>query len=50
MKVVVTLWVAGRTFNEEVIVATLQDADATALARNPSKGVKVVARRIVVGE
>jgi|TARA_B100001564_G_scaffold349186_1_gene351996 hypothetical protein len=50
MKVVVTLWCGGRTFDEEVIVATLQDADATALARNPSKGVKVVNRRIVVGE
>lgn len=50
MKVVVALWCAGRTFDEEVIVATLQDADATALARNPSKGVKVVNRRIVVGE
>ena len=50
MKVVVTLWVGGRTFDEEVVVATLQDADATALARNPSKGVKVIARRIVVGD
>ena len=50
MKVVVTLWCGGRTFDEEVIVAALQDADATALARNPSKGVKVVNRRIVVGE
>ena len=50
MKVVVTLWCGGRTFDEEVIVARLEDADATALARNPSKGVKVIGRRIVVGE
>ena len=36
MKVVVTLWCGGRTFDEEVIVARLEDADATALARNPT--------------
>ena len=50
MKVVVTLWCGGRTFDEEVIVARLEDADATAIARNPSNGVKVISRRIVVGE
>ena len=43
MKVVVTLWCGGRTFDEEVIVARLEDADATALARNPSNGVKLLA-------
>ena len=50
MKVVVTLWCAGKTFDEEVIVASFEDAEPTALARNPSKGVRVIARRIVVGD
>ena len=50
MKVVVTLWCAGRTFDEEVVVARFEDAAPTALARNPSNGVIVVSRRIVVGE
>ncbi len=50
MKVVVTLWCAGKTFDEEVIVASFEDAEPTALARNPTDGVKVVSRRIVVGD
>ena len=50
MKVVVTLWCGGKTFDEEVIVARFEDAAPTAIARNPSKGVRVISRRIVVGE
>lgn len=49
MKVVVTLWCGGRTFEEEVIVTRYQDAAPTALARNPSRGVRVIGTRIVVG-
>ena len=48
MKVVVTLYVAGKTFDEEVVVARHEDAAPTALARNPSKGVRVINQRIVI--
>ena len=41
MKVKVTLWVGGRTFEEVVQVAKFEDANRTALARNPTA--KVVA-------
>ena len=41
MKVKVTLWVGGRTFEEVVHVARFEDATRTALARNPTA--KVVA-------
>tara|TARA_R100000805_G_C3600821_1_gene101506 strand:+ start:102 stop:242 length:141 start_codon:yes stop_codon:yes gene_type:complete len=41
MKVKVTLWVGGRTFEEVVHVARFEDAKRTALARNPTA--KVVA-------
>jgi len=36
MKVKVTMFVAGKLFDEVVIAANYQDAKATALARNPS--------------
>ena len=36
MKVKVTMFVAGKVFDEVVIAANYQDAKATALARNPS--------------
>ena len=48
MKVVVTLYVAGKTFDEEVVVARYEDAAPTALARNPSKSVRVINQRIVI--
>ena len=35
MKVKVTMFVAGKVFDEVVIAANYQDAKATALARNP---------------
>lgn len=35
MKVKVTLYVAGKTFTEVVIVSNIQEAKSTALARNP---------------
>lgn len=35
MKVKVTLYVAGKTFTEVVIVSNVQEAKATALARHP---------------
>ena len=41
MKVKVTLWVGGRTFEEVAHVARFEDAKRTALARNPTA--KVVA-------
>ena len=41
MKVKVTLWVGGRTFEEVVHVARFEDAKRTGLARNPTA--KVVA-------
>ena len=50
MKWAVKLYVAGKIFEEKVHAVNYQDAKETALARNPSKGVKVVNRRIVVGE
>jgi hypothetical protein len=36
MKVKVTMFVAGKVFDEVVIAANYQDAKATALARNPT--------------
>ena len=36
MKVKVTLWVGGRTFEEVVHVARFEDAKQTALARQPT--------------
>ena len=36
MKVKVTLFVAGKLFDEIVIAANYEDAKATALARNPA--------------
>ena len=36
MKVKVTLFVAGKLFDEVVIAANYQDAKATAIARNPT--------------
>ena len=35
MKVRVTLWVAGNTFTEDVIVSKFDDAKKVALAKNP---------------
>lgn len=35
MKVKVTLYVAGKTFTEVVIVSKIQEAKSTALSRNP---------------
>jgi hypothetical protein len=44
MKVKVTLYVAGRTFDEVVIARNYDDARQTALARNPkAKVVSVTA-------
>ena len=36
MKVKVTMFVAGKLFDEVVIAANYQDAKATAIARNPT--------------
>tara|TARA_Y100000592_G_scaffold59995_1_gene93902 strand:- start:162 stop:305 length:144 start_codon:yes stop_codon:yes gene_type:complete len=36
MKVKVTLFVAGKLFDEVVIAANYQDAKTTAIARNPT--------------
>ena len=36
MKVKVTLWVGGRTFDEIVVVSNIQEAKETALSRNPT--------------
>ena len=36
MKIKVTLYVAGKLFDEVVIAANYQDAKTTALARNPT--------------
>jgi len=41
MRIKVTLWVGGKTFDEVVTVASYEDAKKTALARNPTA--KVVA-------
>jgi len=41
MKVKVTLYVAGKTFEEIVVVSNLKEAKETALARNPTA--KVIA-------
>jgi len=41
MRIKVTLWVGGKTFDEVVVVASYEDAKKTALARNPTA--KVVA-------
>ena len=46
MKVRVTLWVAGNTFTEDVIVSKLDDAKKVALAWHP--GDKVINRKIMV--
>ncbi len=46
MKVRVTLWVAGNTITEDVIVSKFDDAKKVALARNP--GAKVNNRKIIV--
>ena len=35
MKVKVTLWVGGKTFEEIVVVSNIQEAKETALSRNP---------------
>lgn len=41
MKVKITLYAGGKTFEEVVVVAKFEDAKRTALARNPSA--KVIA-------
>jgi hypothetical protein len=46
MKVRVTLWVAGNTFTEDVIVSKFDDAKKVALAKNP--GAKVINRKIMM--
>ena len=46
MKVRVTLWVAGSTFTDDVIVSRFEDAKRVALARNPQA--KVINRKIIV--
>ncbi len=46
MKVRVTLWVAGNTFSDDVIVSKFDDARKVALARNP--GAKVINRKIIM--
>ncbi len=46
MKVRVSLWVAGRTFDEDVIVSRFEDAKKVAMARNP--GAKVINRKIIM--
>ena len=46
MKVRVTLWVAGNTFTEDVVVSKFNDAKKVALARNP--GTKVINRKILL--
>ena len=46
MKVRVTLWVAGNTFTEDVIVSKFDDASKVALQRHPQA--KVINRKIIV--
>ncbi len=46
MKVRVTLWVAGSTFTDDVIVSRFQDASKVALQRNPQA--KVINRKIII--
>ena len=46
MKVRVTLWVAGNTFTDDVIVSKFDDAKNVALARNT--GAKVIYRKIIM--
>ena len=46
MKVKVTLYVAGKTFEEIVLVSDLKEAKETALARNPRA--KVIALNPIV--
>ena len=46
MKVRVSLWVAGNTFTEDVIVTRFDDAKKVALAMNP--GAKVINRKIMM--
>ena len=46
MKVKVTLYVGGRTFDDIVVVSNLKEAKETALARNPRA--KVIALNPIV--
>ena len=46
MKVRVTLWVAGNTFTEDVIISKFDDSKKVALARHPSA--KVINRKIMM--
>jgi|TARA_R100000027_G_C2214958_1_gene84222 hypothetical protein len=46
VKVRVTLWVAGSTFTDDVIVSRFQDASKVALQRNPQA--KVINRKIII--
>ena len=45
MRVKVTLWVAGRSWDETVVVSTHKDADMVALARYPQA--KIVKRQVL---
>ena len=45
MKVRVTLWVAGNTFTDDVIVSRFEDASKVALQRHPQA--KVINRKIM---
>ena len=46
MKVRVTLWVAGNTFTDDVIVRRFEDASKVALQRHPQA--KVINRKIMM--
>ena len=46
MKVRVTLWVAGNTFTDDVIVNRFEDASKVALQRHPQA--KVINRKIMM--
>ena len=46
MKVRVTLWVAGDTFTDDVIVSRFEDASKVALQRHPQA--KVINRKIMM--
>ena len=46
MKVRVTLWVAGNTFTDDVIVSRFEDASKVALQRHPHA--KVINRKIMM--
>jgi len=46
MKVRVTLWVAGNTFTDDVIVIRFEDASKVALQRHPQA--KVINRKIMM--